>query len=282
VVNAIADMIDAESTHLMVVDAKTGSDALGFLERQDPAAHVEYLALFRARHPRSAAGPARAGEILRDRDVWTEEERLSSPLYHDYQRVHRLYEITGAPLGIDGHLTWLGFSRNTPSPFEEDAIGVMRLMVPHFRQAVRIALEIGNARTRSNALGHLWSESGRGVLILAPDGKVAFSNAEAESMCHKGILRLCAGKALFREGALNKLLTANLSALREGRTAPAACAAALTVASDGEQFGVRFMPLAGATSLSSGQGACLMVVLTSLATQVAPSAAVIRRSTDLS
>lgn len=33
VVNSIADTINAESTHLMVVDAKTGGDVLGFLER---------------------------------------------------------------------------------------------------------------------------------------------------------------------------------------------------------------------------------------------------------
>ncbi|HET9961922.1 MAG TPA: hypothetical protein VFQ34_06275, partial [Nitrospiraceae bacterium] len=231
VVNSIADMINAESTHLMVVDAKTGGDVLGFLERQDPAAHAEYLEHYfehDIRVPRLAA--ARAGEILRDRDVWTEEERLSSPLYHDYQRVHRLYEITGAPLGVDGHLTWLGFSRNRPSPFEDDAEGIIKLMVPHFRQAVRIALEVGNARIRTDALGQLWSDSGRGVLILAPDGKVAFSNVEAQSMCQRRLIRLTADKLSFREGGLNKLLAINISALRDGRSPPATAAAGVAAA----------------------------------------------------
>lgn len=282
VVNTIADMIGAESTHLMVANARTGKDSIGFLERQDPATLEEYMNNYfqqDIRATRLAATPT--GKIIRDRELWTEEERLTSPLYQDYQRVHKLYEITGAPLGIEGHLAWLGFSRNTPSPFEDDDIRIINLVAPHFRQSVRIALEIGAANARTNVLGHLWSLKGRGVLVVTPDGKVSFANAEAEALGAEGVLRLSTGGVFFSGTTLNKYLAANLSALREGLPTPAAFATGLTISESGEQIGVRFMPTASGGNLSSGMTACLLVVLTPLSKQAAPNDAEISQFTNL-
>ncbi|EHK55180.1 helix-turn-helix transcriptional regulator [Allomesorhizobium alhagi] len=270
-VNAVADMIEAESTHLMVLDTTTGAEPLGLLERQDPAAHREYLDHYFAddvRVPRLTA--ATPGRIIRDQDVWTEEERLASPLFHEYQRAHKLYEITGAKLGLEGHLTWLGFSRNTKTPFQRDDIDFIRLLLPHFRQAVRIAVELGGHRSRTNLLGNLWSASGRAVLILTPDGRIAFANGEAEAMALRRIIRLVSNRLSFRDSALNDLLGRHLAALRGGLAPPAAVAAGLTVSPDGEQTGVRFLPLNEGHDMAGGY-ACLLVILTPLSLQQGPT-----------
>lgn len=273
IVNGIADMIGAESTHLMAVETGTGTDPLGFLERQDPAAHRDYMENFLPhdiRVPRLAT--SRVGKIIRDQDVWTPEEKLSSPLYQDYQRVHKLYEITGAQLGIEGHLTWLGFSRKTQSPFEGAELRAIELLIPHVRQAVRISLELRARELSTLALGDMWSLSGRGVVILAPDGTIWYSNNEAEAMCLAGRIRMSGKRLSFRENAVNGLLAVNLMALREGRPPSASPAAGMTTSVDGEQTGIRFMPLTSGSG-AAPHGACLLVMLTPLSTQPRASAA---------
>lgn len=214
-VNNVADLIGAESTHLMAVDATTGADPLGFITRQDPAAHREYMEDFLPldiRLPRLVA--TRPGSIVRDENVWSEEERLTSPLFQEYQRTHKLFEITGSQLGIGGHLTWVGFSRNEQVPFEGDDLRAITMLIPHFRQAVRIALNLRSAEQQTEVLGELWTADGKGVLILRADGRVAFSNAEAEAMCRDGVIRISGNRASFPNGDLNAMLAANLSACR--------------------------------------------------------------------
>jgi DNA-binding CsgD family transcriptional regulator len=270
-VNAVADMIDAESTHLMVLDTTTGAEPLGLLERQDPAAHRDYLDNYFAgdiRVPRLNA--ARPGRIIRDHDVWTDEERLASPLYHEYQRAHKLFEITGAKLGLEGHLTWLGFSRNTKTPFQSEDLELIQLLLPHFRQAVRIAVEVGEHRSRTNLLGNLWSANGRAVLIIMPDGRIAFANGEAEAMALRGVIRLMSNRLFFRDSALNDLIGRHLAALRGRLAPPAGAAASLTISPDGEQTGVRFLPLNHGHDLAGGF-ACLLVILTPLSLQQGPT-----------
>lgn len=259
-VNDIADLIGAESTHLMAVDTATGADPLGFITRQDPAAHREYMEDFLpldTRLPRLAA--TRPGRIVRNRDVWTDEERLSSPLYQDYQRVHRLFEITGSQLGIESHLTWIGFSRNEQLPFEGDDLRVIEMLVPHFRQALRIALELRSAVSRTEMLGDLWTADGRGIVILGADGKIGFVNAEAEAMCRAGIVRLSANRASFPDSEVNTMLAANLAALQQGRPAP--MAAGLVTLPDGEQTGIRFMPLTAGIQLTQDSASLLIVLV---------------------
>jgi DNA-binding CsgD family transcriptional regulator/PAS domain-containing protein len=257
VMNRIADAMDACSSHLMVLNPGNGTEPLGFLERQDPEAHRIYM---RDHFPRDIRVPrmtnAAIGSILRDCDVWSAEERLASPLYHDYQRVHRLHAITGANLSIAGHLIWFGLARREERPFEDDGLELLRLVLPHIRQAVRHFLERAELAAQRDVL---WQLRGKALFLLDPDGRVRFCNAAAESLTGEGLLRLARGRLVFADTKLQDSLACALAALRHGTPLPAACHGLLAVdQTDGSQFGLRLM------TADHGLGSALLAVLSPL------------------
>lgn len=257
VMNRIADAIEANSSHLMVLKPSNGEEALGLLEHQDPEAHRIYMRDYfphDIRVPRMAN--AAVGTILRDRDVWSEDERLASPLYHDYQRVHRLHEITGANLNAAGHLVWFGLARREERPFEGEDLKLLRLVLPHVRQAVRHYLERTEMKVQRDALWHL---GGKALFLLGPDGRVRFCNAAAEDLAGENLFRLAGGRLVFTDSRVRDLLAHALAALRRGRPVPAACHALLAVGrTSGGQFGLRLM------STGDGPGLALLAVLSPL------------------
>jgi DNA-binding CsgD family transcriptional regulator len=241
VCSRIAQGIGGDGSHLMAVDAESGMDLINFLDGQDPAAHREYIEDYLpsdVRIPRLSA--ARVGTIVRSDDVWTAEEKYGSSLYHDYQRKHKLYQITGANLGLEGKLSWFGVSREVDEPFGADEEDLLRSLVPHLRQALRISFQISTLRLQRQVLGGLWSANDHGLAVLLPNGRLVFANEEAERRARQGQIRLTSNRLRFSESALNEKLTASLAALREGRPVPLAAAASLATAIDGEQTGVRF------------------------------------------
>lgn len=257
VMNRIADAMEAHSSHLMVLNAGNGREPLGFLERQDPEAHRIYM---RDHFPHDIRVPrmtsADIGAVLRDCDVWSAEERLASPLYHDYQRVHRLHEITGANLSVAGHLIWFGVARREERPFEDDGLKLLRLVLPHIRQAVRHFLERAEMAAQRDVL---WQLGGKALFLLDPGGRVRFCNAAAESFAGEGLLSLARGRLVFADTKLQDSLACALAALRHGTPLPAACHGLLAVdQTSGSQFGLRLM------TADDGLGPALLVILSPL------------------
>jgi DNA-binding CsgD family transcriptional regulator len=241
VCSRIAQGIGADGSHLMAVDAQSGMDLINFLDGQDPAAHREYIEDYLpsdVRIPRLAT--ARVGAVIRSDEVWTAEEKYGSNLYHDYQRKHKLYQITGANLGLEGKLTWFGVSREVDEPFDADGEDLLCHLVPHLRQALRISFQISTLRLQQQVLGGLWSANDQGLVVLLPNGTLVFANEEAERRARQGQIRLTGNCLRFSQTALNEKLSASLAALREGRPVPPTTAAGLATTMDGEQTGIRF------------------------------------------
>jgi DNA-binding CsgD family transcriptional regulator len=237
----IATSVGAHSSHLMAVDRSSGADIINFLDRQDPAAHRQYIEEFLPgdiRIPRLAA--VRVGTVIRDEEVWTLEEKLESPVYHEYQRKHKLLQITGAQLGLEDKLSWYGVSREVDEPFVGEDLKVLNTLIPHIRQSLRTMFEISSLRAREKALGTVWSANGRGLVLLAPGGRVEFVNEEAKRMASRREVELSGGVLRFAEPSLNGLLAANLEALRRGQLPAAAQTAGLAMDRRGDQLGIRF------------------------------------------
>lgn len=273
-VNRIADMIGAESTHLLAMERATGRTGIGILTRQNPDAHREYLEDYMEqdiRIPRLLR--SMTGRIIRNDDVWTEEERQQSPVYQEYQRKHGLYEITGSQLGIEGHMTWAGFSRSTEDPFSEEELRLIEILMPHFRQALRLGIALQQEKQQKDALGELWSNDGRGIILLTSRGNLIYANREAESMQTSGLFRLNGKSLHFKDAALNGVLAANLANLSEGKMA-VAVPTGITSTAEGMQMGIRFIGCPGNeadTGCRAEGGSCLMVMVVPFTSEPAAS-----------
>lgn len=264
-VSRFSDMLGASSAHLMVVDQATGHDSLGFALGQDPVVHGEYLRDFFAqdiRVPRMAR--AQIGRVTRGDAFWSGDEKRNSPVYQEYQRVHKLHEITGAQIGIEGHATWLGFARETEDPFSEDEVRAMAAVLPHVRQALKLALMLRSHQGVTDLLGSLWSAKGHALVLVDAAGKVRFANNLAETWGRRGIVHLGRDRLAFGDAHANRLLARHLKLLRPDGSIPGAPeGATLVTAPDGSQIGVRFLPaFPGEYGVPTP---CIMVVLVPLA-----------------
>ncbi|MGX1100828.1 helix-turn-helix transcriptional regulator [Amorphus sp. MBR-141] len=271
-VNDIADAFGAHTSHVMALDRRSGAEPVNVLARQDPEAIRAYMNEFfeiDIRVPRMDALPP--GLMVRDPDVWSPEEKRASPVFQDFQRPQKMFHITGAQLGIENHMTWYGVSRQRDDPFDDHEFAMIARVVPHVRQALRLTCTIEEFRTRDRLLGGLWAGAGRGIVVLAPNGAVTFSNAAAEALTREGVIALRRNRLRFREAGLNGRLAANLAALRTGVPGPAAIGAGLSVSAEGDQFGVRFVAVPAPVMAGVAAGASLAVLLVPLAREIAPS-----------
>ncbi|WP_107991747.1 helix-turn-helix transcriptional regulator [Breoghania corrubedonensis] len=268
-VNRLAELIGAHSTHVMAFDMAAGTETIGFLEGIEPEAYQGYLDDFLPhdlRVPRLLAAPV--GKLLRNQDIWTHDERLSSVIYNEFQKPNRLFEITGAQLGMEGHLSWFGVGRRHEDPFDADEVAIVRRVIPNIRQALRIALAFHHEQLRTRTLADLWSRSGRGVVVLSPGGGVVHRNEAAEAMSRAGLFRLVAGRLVFATAALNAGLASALEALcAPAPQIPDATGfmgdhSAILTLPDGEQTGVRFLPVLKGAGVG---GSVLVVVFVPLA-----------------
>lgn len=239
-INHIADAIGAQSANLMVIDLTTGGEVLGLLERQDPEAHRVYMRdyfLHDIRVPRMTRTLPQT--LIRDRDMWTAAERQSSPLYQDYQRAHRLYEITGANLSAVNHLIWCGFARDEERPFEDDSLHILRLVLPHVRQCIRHQLERASLTAQRNLA---WQNSGKAILLLGTNGRLHFCNTEAEELARGNLFSLAGGRLTFTDSRAQEQLAHTLAVVKLGLPVPSNCEALLAVdQTTGAQIGLRLI-----------------------------------------
>ncbi|MEI2384524.1 hypothetical protein [Breoghania sp. JC706] len=293
-VQRFADLVGAQSTHIMAFDTSAGTETIGFLDGVDGSAYQGYLDTYLPhdiRVPRLLAAPV--GKVLRNPDIWTREERLSSLIYNEFQKPNRIFEITGAQLGMEGHLSWFGVGRCHEVPFSEEEVAAIRHVVLHVRQALRIALAFHRERTKTGALADLWSRSGRGVLVLSTAGVVLHVNEAAEAMRRAGVFRLASDRLVLPTARLAADLAGALEAVRaaspQAALQSATCAgheagllvgglAGIHALADGEQIGIRFLPvLKGA----GADGSALVVVLVPLAREPLPGASEISQFAGL-
>lgn len=67
-------------------------------------------------------------------------------------------------------------------PFSDEDIAKLRLLYPHFKRAIRIHREFHRLRTRQQTLHSALSRFMLGLIILEPDGTVAYRNPVADAL----------------------------------------------------------------------------------------------------
>jgi DNA-binding CsgD family transcriptional regulator len=236
----------------------------------DPDFHKDYMGIYAeldVRFPRILSAPV--GKVLHGDLLWSEEERLASPVYHDNLLPFELYEVTGAQLAMPDRLSWLGFSLYEEEPWSKDQLAAQQLVLAHTRQALRIHLTLAEAQANADTLGSILTVRGQGVILLKANGKVVFANKEAETLQRENLFRITDRGLLFRDGNLNKRLAAALAALDFSSQAPTGRvneAVSMVEGREG-QIGIRFLPVPGGID---GQGTSLVVLCVPLHTQLGP------------
>ncbi len=279
VVNDFAQLIGAVSTHVMAFDTARNQETFGFLETVDPVDYETYVHEYLPhdiRVPRIRSAPV--GKILRDPDFWSDEEKLASPIFNEFFVPSRIFSITGAQLGMEGHMTWFGVGRTEEIPFSAQEVSAIARVMPNIRQAIRIGLSFWHERSNGRVLSDLWSNAGRGVVIVAPTGLVTHVNAEAEAMRGAGVFRLNRNRLAFCDNRLAHEYTLALAALNVSnpqvstgmRPGAASGMAGAMTAPDGQQIGVRFLPVLDG---GGARGSMLVVLFVPLSGEPEPGPA---------
>jgi len=267
---AVTDALNAKSCHFFSNDLEGEGGDLFVTVRMDPDFHKDYLGIYAeldVRFPRILSAPV--GKVLHGDLLWSEEERLASPVYHDNLLPFELYEVTGAQLAMPDRLSWLGFSLYEEEPWSKDQLAAQQLVLAHTRQALRIHLTLAEAQANADTLGSILTVRGQGVILLKANGKVVFANKEAETLQREKLLRITDRGLLFRDGNLNKRLAAALAGLDFSSGAPTGRvneAVSMVEGREG-QIGIRFLPVPGGID---GHGTSLAVLCVPLNTQLGP------------
>jgi|GEM_PF-1013598 len=277
----VTDVLNAKSCHFFSNSDTDARDALFAAVRMDPDFHKEYIGTYAEldiRFPRILSAPV--GKVLHGDMLWTEEERLASPVYHENLLPFELYEVTGAQLAMPGRLSWLGFSLFDEEPWTQEQLAAQQHILGHTRQALRINLELTRAQARTGMLGDILSRRGTGILLLSADGKVGFANEEAEALQKQHVFRMSRQGLVFREAALNMRLAAALSAVNSRSDAgpPLLMEAVAMSETTDHQIGIRFLPVPGGLD---GGGTALAVMCVPMDSEPGPGASEIRQFAGL-
>jgi DNA-binding CsgD family transcriptional regulator len=178
-------------------------------------------------------------------------------------------------------LSWLGFSLYDEEPWTQEQLSAQQHLLGHARQALRIHLELSEARSRAGSLGTVFSRKGMGVILVTPKGKIVFANSEAERMQKLGLFTMTNQNLIFRDSELNFRFATALSSLGSDALGhlsmgPQECVALADLT--GQQIGVRFLPMLGGVD---GHGSALAVTFVEMDTGSAPGAEEIKKFAGL-
>ncbi|NKF24544.1 helix-turn-helix transcriptional regulator [Solimonas marina] len=241
--HALNALIGGQYIHFYANNLSSGADAVAVHSR-DLDLHEAYCNDYfpqDIRIPRIMDAPV--GKILHGDMLWSDEEREASVVYQECFRPLGLFNVTGAQLGLDGHVSWLGFSTPSLAPFEKGSIALLERAFPHVRQALRLCIEMQRAKGQLVALEDLLSRRGRALVVLSIEGKVLRTNGFAEDLVQTRLVSLRHGRLVFREATANRVLNMALAAL--GSMQGSEESVALMEDRAGNQYGVRFSPIPG-------------------------------------
>ncbi len=274
----VTDALQAKSCHFFSNNLTDAGDDLFVTVRMDPDFHKDYMGTYAeldVRYPRILDAPV--GRVLHGDLLWTDEERMASPVYHENLLPFELYEVTGAQLAMPDRLSWLGFSLYEEEPWEKDQLEAQQLILGHTRQALRIHLTLAEAKANTETLGNLLTARGQGIILVTAGGRIVFANDQAEALQQEQVLKMSSRGLVFRDRALNRRLALALDALHFRSSVPSGETVTLTDTTD-HQIGVRFLPVPGGVG---GGGSMLAVLCIPLHMQRGPDPSEIRQFAGL-
>lgn len=186
----LSDYVGGSAVNLVILETIGDRPVLEHFERGDDHAYAKYLDeyfVMDRRVPRTAA--ASVGKILLEPDVLSPEELRTDIVYNEVLAGNGMRNLALCNLSASEVMMGLGIAPlNDAIPFTPEQLRRLKSVLPHLRQAVRLYTANSELQIQRGLLGELWSNAGRGVIILGKDRKILFANSNAEEHLRSGFL----------------------------------------------------------------------------------------------
>ena len=195
----------------------------------------------------------------------TEEERRSGAVYNELLAVSGMRNQAIALLSADTVFAGFGVApRDDSLMFEPEQLASLSRMLPQLRHAVRFYMANADLRMHRSALGELWSQAAKGIVILDAQRKALFVNRAAETMLEQGLLNQRRAQISFSERTSELAWQQALHQLGAGSFGRSAEFLAVNPATL-EQYGVRLTKAEPVvSSFPSLRSATLVMLITPL------------------
>ena len=227
----------------------------------------EYFEDFFARDervPRLRKAPT--GQLIHVPDLYTEEERKTSPVYNE--GLSRLGSRNGLNVRFDGpdglRIVWAASDPVTIDGWQPAQLELIKHLLPHVRQFVLVRQALAAADALGASLTGLLDNGRVGVIQLDRSGRVAAANDAARNILHRddglvehgGML----GAWLPADNArLRRLVAAALPAF--GNDTPAGGSMTLRRRSGGARLRLQVSPVDGARADFGGRRVAALVLV---------------------
>ena len=150
------------------------------------------------------------GQLVQVRDLYTEDELKTSPVYNEGLRLMGNQKGLYAHFwGADGsHIGWCVGNPRDGGDFQSDQLRLHERLLPHIRRTVSIRQALAAADALGAGLAGLLESDRIGVVQLDRGGRVLAANAPALAILRRG------DALVDRDGALDARLPADRSRLR--------------------------------------------------------------------
>jgi len=209
----------------MVVSEASGDDVRFYFARfLEGGESIEDLgrAYFDVYYPRDEAVPRlrrlRHGELVPAADLYTEDEKKTSPTYNEGMRMlgsrKGLYARLDAPDGL--RIYWNLGDPAGGDGWQSDRLRLVERLLPHVHRTIRVRQALAAANALGESFTGLLENDRIGVVQLDRGGRVLAANGPALEILRRG------DGLLDRDGTLDAWLPADRSRLRRllGRALP--------------------------------------------------------------
>jgi DNA-binding CsgD family transcriptional regulator len=134
--------------------------------------------------PRAPALEVQPGSIVTDAHVLSETEMDRHEFYADFMAKYGFRYFSGVMLHADGPVqTAVSLQRSArQGPATAAEVALLEALAPHFRRAVRLAVELGAAKLRADSALEALERLSIGVAILDDVGSLVHANAALRGM----------------------------------------------------------------------------------------------------
>lgn len=152
------------------------------------ASHAEYVARWASNDIRAFRVLERGYDLttdaVTDRDVVSDDEAATLPIYTDYLVPHGLGWFAAVNVAPDPHVTvFISVQRRFDKPrFDDDELRLVAHLGRHVEQSLRLGIRLFDAEMRAEGLARVLSSMHVGVFGLDSLGRVTMSNPAGTAM----------------------------------------------------------------------------------------------------
>ena len=139
------------------------------------------------------------GRLFHNTEVFTEQELKTSPVHHVFSNQTNCGNAVNVRLDgpCGSRIVWMVHDPIDDDGWSSARLDLIRRLLPHIRQTVRVQVALGRAGTLGMTLERLLEATGLGVIQLDGRGRIVAANDRARSLLRTGDVLFDADGCLF-------------------------------------------------------------------------------------